>query len=163
MKGCAHLELESACWPRHLASVSSAMAEPIGIASGLVALTIFAFKSSVALHDTINSYQSHQQRVRDLVEETGALSGVLSSLAETVRATGDLDLSALELPLRRCGKACQEFEQEIKKCAPRSDGSIAQFRGWARLRYMGDDIDGFRHLLAGYKMTITIALTDANL
>ncbi|RMZ88087.1 hypothetical protein DV736_g4683, partial [Chaetothyriales sp. CBS 134916] len=28
---------------------------------------------------------------------------------------------------------------------------------------MGDDIDGFRRQLAGYKLTITIALTDANL
>jgi hypothetical protein len=28
---------------------------------------------------------------------------------------------------------------------------------------MGDDIDGFRRLLAGYKLTINIALTDANL
>ncbi|RMD40378.1 hypothetical protein DV735_g4744, partial [Chaetothyriales sp. CBS 134920] len=28
---------------------------------------------------------------------------------------------------------------------------------------MGGDIDGFRRLLAGYKLTITIALTDANL
>ncbi|KAH8751160.1 hypothetical protein BGZ57DRAFT_775119, partial [Hyaloscypha finlandica] len=37
------------------------------------------------------------------------------------------------------------------------------FRDWAKLRYMGDNIDGFRQLLAGYKSTIIIALTDANL
>jgi hypothetical protein len=28
---------------------------------------------------------------------------------------------------------------------------------------MGEDIDGFRRLLGGYKLTISIALTDANL
>lgn len=33
-------------------------------------------------------------------------------------------------------------------------GSRTSFRDWAKLRYMGDDIDGFRRLLAGYKLTI---------
>lgn len=37
------------------------------------------------------------------------------------------------------------------------------FRDWARLKYIGVDIDGFRRLLAGYKATINIALTDVNL
>ena len=139
------------------------MAEPIGLASGLVALATFALHSSVALYETVNSFNSHQQRVRDLAEESGALSGVLGSLTETIRASTDLDLSALEIPLRRCGKACGEFEQEIKKCALRSGGSRASFRDWARLKYMGEDIDGFRRVLSGYKMTITIALSDATL
>jgi hypothetical protein len=139
------------------------MAEPIGLASGLVALTTFAFQASVALYTTVDSYNSHQQRVRDLAEEASALSGVLGSLTETISASADLDLSALEIPLRRCGKACQEFEQEIKKCSLRSGGSRASFRDWARLKYMGEDIDGFRRVLSGYKLTITIALSDANL
>ena len=139
------------------------MAEPIGLASGLVALATFAFQSSVALYETVNSYHSHQQRIRDLAEETSALSGVLGSLTETISASTDLDLSALEIPLRRCGKACQEFEQEIKKCSLRSGGNRASFRDWARLRYMGEDVDGFRRVLSGYKMTITIALSDVNL
>ncbi|PTB37133.1 uncharacterized protein TrAFT101_010866 [Trichoderma asperellum] len=139
------------------------MAEAIGVASGLLALGQFAFQSSIALYQTISSYQSHQQRVRDLAEEASALSGVLASLVETVQATTDIDLSSLELPLRQCGKACQVFEQQIQKCSSRSTGSRASVRDWARLKYMGDDIDGFRRLLASYKMTINVALTDANL
>jgi hypothetical protein len=139
------------------------MAEPIGLASGLVALATFAFQASVALYTTVNSYNSHQQRVRDLAEEASALSGVLGSLTETISVSADLDLSALEIPLRRCGKACEEFEQEIKKCSLRSGGSRASFRDWARLKYMGEDIDGFKRVLSGYKLTITIALSDANL
>lgn len=139
------------------------MAEALGVTSGMVALATFAFHASVALYETVNSYQSHQQRIRDLAEETSALSGVLGSLTETVSASTDLDLSALELPLRRCGKACQEFEQEIKKCSSRSGSNRTSFRDWARLRYMGDDVDGFRRVLSGYKMTITIALSDVNL
>jgi hypothetical protein len=139
------------------------MAETIGVVSGLAGLSVIAFKASIALHDTINSYQSHPQRVRDLAEETEALAGVLGTLKDTIESTSDVALSALDIPLRRCAKACNEFEQEIKKCSSRSGGDRASFRDWARLRYMGDDIDGFRRTLASYKVTISIALTDASL
>ena len=139
------------------------MAEPIGMASGLLALATFAFQSSVKLYKTVDSFQIHPKRVRDLKDELEALSGVLSSLTETVSATTDVDLTALDLPLLRCGNSCKEFEQEIMKCSSRSGGGRTSFRDWAKLRYMGDDIDGFRQLLAGYKSTINIALTDANL
>ena len=139
------------------------MAEAIGVASGLLALSVFAFQSSVTLYQTVQGFQFHPKRVRDLLEELEALSGVLGSLNETVKATTDIDLSTLELPLRRCGNSCRDFEQEIMKCSSRSGGSRTSFRDWAKLRYMGDDIDGFKQLLAGYKSTIIIALTDANL
>jgi Fungal N-terminal domain of STAND proteins len=139
------------------------MAEPISLASGLLALATFAFQSSITLYSTIQSFQSHPKRVRDLTEELEALSGVLGPLSETVSATTEVDLSTLDLPLLRCGNACKEFEQELLKCSSRSGGSRTSFRDWAKLTYMGDDIDGFRRLLAGYKLTICIALTDANL
>jgi hypothetical protein len=139
------------------------MAEPIGLASGLLTLATFAFHSSITLYNTVQSFQSHPKRVRDLTEELEALSGVLGPLTETISATTDADLSALDLPLLRCGNSCKEFELEITKCSSRSGGSRTSFRDWAKLRYMGEDIDGFRRLLAGYKLTINIALTDANL
>jgi hypothetical protein len=139
------------------------MAEPISLASGLLTLTAFAFQSSVTLYNTIQSFQSHPTRVRELEKELKALSGVLSSLNDTVGATTDVDLSILELPLLRCGNACKEFEQELLKCSSRSAGGRTSFRDWAKLMYMGDNIDGFKQLLAGYKATITIALNDASL
>lgn len=139
------------------------MAEVIGIASGLVALSAFAFESSITLHHTVKSFQTHPTRVRELLDELCDLSAVLGSLNETVNATTDVDLSALDLPLLRCGNACKEFEQELLKCMSRSGGNRTSFRDWAKLRYMGDDIDAFRRLLSGYKLTINIALADANL
>ena len=138
------------------------MAEPIGIASGLVALTTFAFQSSIALYKTVRSFRTHPRDVRELLEQLDALGGVLDSLLKTVQEFTDLDLSSLEKPLRRCGNACQEFEQELLKCAPRS-GDKATFRGWAKLKYLGDDIDTFRRSLATYAATINVALADANL
>jgi hypothetical protein len=143
--------------------VIDAMADPIGLASGLLALATFAFQASVTLFKTVQSYQSQPKRVRDLKDELEALSGVLRSLTETAYAANEEELSALNLPLLRCGKACGEFEQEIMKCSSRTSDSRASFRDWAKLKYMGDDIDGFRQSLAGYKSTIIIALTDANL
>jgi hypothetical protein len=139
------------------------MAEAIGVVSGLLALATFAFQSSVTLFKTVQSFQFHPKRVRELLEDLQALTGVLSSLTETVGAATDVDLSSLDLPLLRCGNACKEFEQEIMKCSSRSGGSRTSFRDWAKLRYMGDDIDSFRQLLSGYKSTIIIALTDASL
>ena len=139
------------------------MAEPIGIVSGLLALSTFAFESSVALCNTIRSFQSHPKRVRDLIEELEAFNQVLGPLTERVRANNEAELSALDVPLRRCGNSCREFEQEIVKCSSRSAGGRKSFRDWAKIMYIGEDIDGFRRLVAGYKLTIIIVLTDANL
>lgn len=89
------------------------MAEPISLASGLLTLAAFAFKCSISLYETAKSLQSHQQRVRDLVEELSALGAVLSSLTETVNALSDIDFSALKVPLLRCGNACQDYEKVL--------------------------------------------------
>ncbi|KAJ6284227.1 hypothetical protein J3E71DRAFT_390648 [Bipolaris maydis] len=124
------------------------MAEPIGLASGVLTLVIFTHKSC---------------RVRNLIEELEALIGVLESLSETMKLHIDVDVSALDLPLRRCGRACDEFLQELQKCCSRSGGDRQSFWDWAKLRYMGDDINDFVDSLAAYKSTINIALTDIQL
>ncbi|KAJ5538266.1 hypothetical protein N7494_007745 [Penicillium frequentans] len=139
------------------------MAEPVGLASGIIALASFAFQCSVTLYETVNSFRSHPKRVRDLLEELEALSSVLAPLVDLVNSTSDIDLSVLDLPLLRCGNACKEFQEEVLRCASRSNSNRTSFRDWARLTYMGDDIGDFRDLLSGYKATINIALTDANL
>jgi hypothetical protein len=137
------------------------MAEPISLASGLLALVIFAHKSCVTLYTTIQSFKTHPKRVRDLVNELETLIGVLESLADTVKSDKDVDFSPLDLPMQRCGNACNEFLQELQTCCSRSGGDKTSFRDWAKLRYMGDNIDDFKDSLAAYKSTITIALIDA--
>lgn len=139
------------------------MAEAVGLASGLLALATFAFQSSITLVNTVKSYRNHPAQVRDLIEELEALNEVLAALTETIKAAVSTDLSALDRPLLRCGHACEEFMQELNKCASYSEGSQLSFRGWAKLKYMGDDIDSFRRLLGGYKVTINMALTNATL
>ncbi|KAK2777128.1 hypothetical protein CKAH01_12253 [Colletotrichum kahawae] len=139
------------------------MAEAIGLASGLVSIASLAFQSSITLYNTVQSIRAHPKRARDLLDELQALSEVLRLLTETVDAAPEDNLTALELPLRRCDEACREFGQELSRCSSRSGGDRASFRDWARLQYMGDGIDEFTQLLAGYKSTINIALADAQL
>jgi hypothetical protein len=138
------------------------MADPISTASGVLALAVFAFQSSRVLYQTVTSFQSNQRTIRQLKEELEALNGALVALQETA-TNADIDLAMLRLPLLRCGKACEDFEALIGKCTAHSRGPKTSFRDWAKLRYMGDDIDGFKNMLAGYKSTIMIALGDANM
>jgi hypothetical protein len=84
-------------------------------------------------------------------------------LTDTVKSDKDVNLTALDLPMQRCGNACNEFLQELQKCCSRSGGDKQSFRDWAKLRYMGDNIDEFKDSLAAYKSTITIALTDVQM
>ncbi|KAI1676296.1 Helo-N domain containing protein [Pyrenophora tritici-repentis] len=139
------------------------MAEPISLASGVLTLVIFAHKSCLTLYKTIQSFKTHPKRVRNLIDELEALISVLESLSDTMKLYKDVDIPTLDLPLRRCSSACDEFLQELHKCCARSGGDRQSFRDWAKLRYMGDDIDDFTDSLAAYKSTITIALTDMQL
>jgi Fungal N-terminal domain of STAND proteins len=138
------------------------MADPISLASGLLALAVFALQSSKTLYQTFESFQNSGRNVRGLKQELAALNDVLQTLQETVNQN-DTKLSALKLPLLSCGKACAEFTVVVAKCTAHSNGSRSSFRDWARLTYMGKDIAGFTSLMAGYKSTITIALGDANM
>ena len=138
------------------------MADPISIASGLLTLVVFALQSSKTLYQVVASFQSSQRTVRELRDELETLDGVLQSLHATVAIT-NTDLTALKLPLLRCGKACREFEAVIVQCTAHSGGKRTSFRDWAKLKYMGDDIVGFRNMIAAYKSTITIALGDSNM
>jgi Fungal N-terminal domain of STAND proteins len=137
------------------------MADPVSAASGILTLVVFAFQSSNYLYEAVSSFRSNQRTVRELREELEALNEVLESLKQTAASAG-VDFTSLKLPLRRCGKACEEFKREIDKCTEHSGGSRTSFRDWAKLRYMGDDITGFKNVLASYKSTIIIALGDAN-
>ncbi|OBT40153.1 hypothetical protein VE00_09801 [Pseudogymnoascus sp. WSF 3629] len=139
------------------------MAEVIGAVAGVEGLCTATFKAVVSLYQLIQSFRRHPQHVRELIQGLEDLQGVLRPLAKTVSSDIGIDLSALEIPLQRCSNACKEFELEILKCTSRSGGDRTSFRDWAKLRYMGDNIDGFRRQLSGYQLTICVALADANL
>lgn len=138
------------------------MAEAIGLASSLVALAGFAFQASKSLYQVLESFKSTKRTVRELRHELDALNQVIEEL-QKVAVDHEKDLSTLKLPLLRCGKTCEEFEDAIEKCAPRSDVQRPRIIEWARLQYMGGDISNLKATLSGYKATISIALGGATL
>ncbi|KAF1809595.1 hypothetical protein P152DRAFT_403061 [Eremomyces bilateralis CBS 781.70] len=138
------------------------MAEPISLASGLITFVVFALKTSTSLYEAVDSFKTSQRAIRELRSELSGLQAVLLSLQEAA-SNSTVKLDVLQVPLQRCGKACQEFEEVIAKCTAHSGGSRESFRDWAKIRYMGNTIEGFRRTLEVYKSTITIALGDANI
>ncbi len=139
------------------------MAGTVSLDSGLLNQLSFALQSRIKLYKTVQSFQTQSHSALSLLEELDDLNGILNSFTEAIGAPTDVELSALRLPLLRCGNACTEFEEEVLKCLSRSGGNLTNFQDWANLRYMGDDIYGFRQLLDRYKSTINIARIDANL
>ncbi|KIX10436.1 uncharacterized protein Z518_01518 [Rhinocladiella mackenziei CBS 650.93] len=139
------------------------MAEAIGAVSGVSALVTATLQGSIILLNTIKSYKGHQTRVLDFLDGLVALTQVLSKLDETIKAVRDVDFSMLEIPLQQCDHTCKALHEELLKCLSRSNDTHTSFRDWLRLKYMGEDIDGIRRLLAEHKMTIQIALADAHL
>lgn len=138
------------------------MADPISLASGILALTTFTMQSTKILYEVIESYRNNSRTVRELKEELEALEAVLGSLM-TLPNDEQIGLSVLKLPLLRCGEACRDLADTIEKCTTRSGGDRASFRDWFKLTYRGRDIASFRNVIAAYKSTIAIALADANM
>ncbi|KAL5342679.1 hypothetical protein BJX70DRAFT_269047 [Aspergillus crustosus] len=138
------------------------MAEAIGAASAITTFVALALEATIILYGTVKSVQSREKIIRELREELQDLSEVLETLHELSGHT-DIDLTALETPLKRCTSACTEFNALVMNCTQHSSEERYSKRDWLKIRYMSDDISGFKDMLAGYKSTITIALAYVNL
>lgn len=138
------------------------MAEVVGTVSAITSLVTLALQSSITLYQTLQSLQSRDKVIRELRQELEALQSVLQALDESI-CSFEVDLTALKQPLMRCNNACGEFNALIMKCTSHSTEERSSKRDWLKLRYMGEDITGFKDMLASYKSTISIALAYANL
>ncbi|KIW11743.1 hypothetical protein PV08_09015 [Exophiala spinifera] len=139
------------------------MAEVVGAISGVSALVTGTLQGSIILLNTIKSYKGHQTLVHEFLDGLAAFIQVLNKLDETIKSVREVDFSMLEIPLRQCDHTCKALYEELLKCVSRSNDTHTSLRDWLRLKYMGEDIDGIRRLLAEHKMTIQIALADVNL
>ncbi|KAF2161514.1 hypothetical protein M409DRAFT_69640 [Zasmidium cellare ATCC 36951] len=137
------------------------MAEPLSAPFVMLDLTLATIAAAAKLRDLLKSF--HSYRLHNLLQELDTLNGALGSLRDTIEATSDTDFSALNIPLQRCGEACLNFEEEVLLCLARTGDNRTSFRDWVKIKYMGEDIDSFKELLASYRLTISIAITDAKL
>lgn len=140
------------------------MAEAVGLASGVLTLSVFAFKSGTKLYNTIKTFDSLPYQVRELLTELVSLTAVLKKLSEVGSLDLEVDLSALTSTLQQCTRSCNGVETELLTYCSRSGIDRASFRDWLKLKCSGGGgIEGFRQQLIGYKATITVALSFANL
>lgn len=126
-------------------------------------LAVFALSASRALHSMVDSFQSPPMSVRELLRDIRALMEALGELTDSMGMATDVDIHALRFSLSRCGIACKEFKEEIRKRLPYPDDGSVSSRGWATLQYMGGSIEIFRHLLSGYKSAFEVTLESTNL
>jgi hypothetical protein len=138
------------------------MADPLSIASSVVALVTFGLQTSKILRTTIESFQNRTKTIRDLRIDVLALLGALEELNEAVE-DGAAEFDRLKLPLYSCAILCSDFNGMIHKCTSRTSDSKGSFRDWTKLHFRGNDIETFRTTLAGYKSTIQVAIGAINL
>ncbi|OJZ88789.1 hypothetical protein ASPFODRAFT_59501 [Aspergillus luchuensis CBS 106.47] len=131
------------------------MADALSVASSLIALATFAFEASKSLYALVEGFKNTQRTVRELWYELESLIQVLGTLISAVM-DNEAELASLKLSFL-------EFREIICKCVAHSNGQRTSFRDWAKLQYMGGNINDLKTTLAGYKATISIALGGATL
>ncbi|KAJ4016123.1 hypothetical protein NW758_015126 [Fusarium oxysporum] len=137
--------------------------DSLSVVSTLSMIVTTTLQSSKALLETILSFRNHRSSVSDLVRELRSLELVLRLLEDNVRAD-ETTFLPLKFPLIQCRKACMTFQELVKRRSMRSGSeSRMSFRDWAKLTYMNGDIISFKEMLAGYTLTINVAMADANL
>ena len=134
----------------------------IGLSSGFGSLVSLTVESSTALCRTIKSLQNKETAVLELRNEAEDLDSVLRTLEGSMENMV-AEVEILRQPLTRCQNTCRDFKRLINESTKHSTEERTSIWDWLRLRYMGEDIKGFKSMLAGYKSTITIALMFNNM
>ena len=65
------------------------MAEAIGAASSILALTIFAYNTSKSLYEAVSSFKSQRKTIKDVQTDLGALVAVLGLVREQAQGSED--------------------------------------------------------------------------
>ena len=80
------------------------MAEVVGLASGLLALTIFAYDTSKSLYEAVSSFKSQRKTIKDVEDDLRSLVIVLGLIREqgSMRTrSGDTRASSTAIELLR--------------------------------------------------------------
>lgn len=123
----------------------------------LASLVTLALRSNQALSLIIRVQRSRDREARDILRELEDLEKVLTELQSDGGFAATSKNKALEKLLERCNKACHEFKELIMECNLCSVPQLRDERAWLKLRFMGDDIIGFKNMMANYKSTIRIS------
>ncbi|KAE8373862.1 hypothetical protein BDV26DRAFT_296532 [Aspergillus bertholletiae] len=142
------------------------MADPVSLATGILALVTFAYGAAQSLLNTFESFQNLPKDVSYLKGDLKSLQGLFNELYSVLSVLGtesDPDIAGLKHPLLGCGEACKDLEILVRKCTKHSTEKKHSVRDWAMLRFRADQIRAVQDTLSIYKATINLSLGSANL
>lgn len=134
------------------------MAEAVGLASGLLTLTMAVYKTSKSLYEAVSSLQSQRKTIKDIEADLKSLVTVLEKVHEQIQSSQNIKrLEPLRQPLDCCMTVCKEMHQMLDACTiHRTDGRNS-VRDWLSIRYHEKSFEDIKQRLLSYKSTLSIA------
>ena len=148
------------------------MSDPLSATVNVIAVAALAYASCKALHQTVKRIQDAPKTFLDLSTDLETLRGVLGTLGTKLNSEDNHHalpetltsyIKDLELPLKACSDACNQFKLKLDKVMSNSTDEHASFRDRVRLHFREKEVTAFRYRLASYKSTLTIALEFTSL
>ena len=134
------------------------MAEVVGLAAGLLALTTAAYQTSKALHEAVSSFRSQRKTIKDLQADSESLTAVLKQIQEQIQNAQDIgQLETLRQPVYHCMQACREMREMIDACTAHTTDVRQSVRDWLNMQFRGKSFEEMKSRLSGYKSTLSIA------
>ena len=142
------------------------MADPIGITGTALAVVTLLYSTCRTISDIIGSYRKAPKEYRDLAQDLNALQSPLTTLQNTLRGTNDSSLSPeqleslkdLELPLKNCNNACEDFKKKLSSMTSHSTKDHTSSWDELRLHFNKSDVTFLREKLNSAKATVQVAL-----
>ena len=136
------------------------MAEAVGLASGLLTLTIAAYRTSKALHESISSFQSQRQAIKDLQADSESLTTVLKQIQERLQHGHDAGrCEVVRQPIYCCLNVCQELREMINTCTSHTTDNRQSVRDWLNMQFRGKNFEEIKQRLSTYKSTLSVAFS----
>ena len=134
------------------------MAEVVGLASGLLTLTIAAYQTSKALHEAISSFRSQRKSIKDLQADSESLTAVLKQIQERIQNAQDMErLESLRQPVYHCLKICRELREMMDACTVHTTDDRQSVRDWLNMHFRGKNFEEMKQRLSSYKSTLSVA------
>jgi Fungal N-terminal domain of STAND proteins len=140
------------------------MATAIRAASGVLALTIFAFKASKSLYEAVSSFKSKSKDIHDIQTDLETLITVVGSIRQQAQGSeNESKLEPLRKPIECCTKTCQEMQEMLKACTKHTKDGRDSVRDWLNMRYHEKSFNDFKRQLASYKSTLSVTFASINM
>lgn len=140
------------------------MAEAVGLASGLLTLTIFAYDASKSLYNAVSSFKSQRKTIKNVLADLDSLVTVLEKINEQAQRSQEVErLEPLREPLNCCATTCHEMHEMLDACTTHSKEGRDSIRDWLNMRYHEKSFEDMKKRLASFKSTLSIAFESINM